>query len=132
MKAKNDPEIARQESNAARRERGYLDSEKAAADTGEVTAHEMPERDDGHIQVVHKNCQRLSCPICEGGLFQCSRCNSAEGATTSECPGEKMTWAQVDAVYAGKLDFRGGKWVNECSPHAPAALRRWPISRGDR
>lgn len=33
MSTKNDPEIARQESEAARRERGYLDSEKAATAT---------------------------------------------------------------------------------------------------
>ena len=159
MSKHNDPEIARQESTAARQERGYLESEKAATrtegiycgmcgDTGkqngvkcpqpscraaageipvrvelihEETAHEMPERVDGHIQVVHQNCPRTHCPICEGGLFMCSRCGSAEGATTTECPGERMTWAQVDAVYAGKLDFRGGKWVNECSPHVPTA-----------
>lgn len=42
----NDSEIAKQESDAARRERGYLESEKTATKTVEETAHEMPERDD--------------------------------------------------------------------------------------
>ena len=45
-KSGNDPEIARRESDAARRERGYLESEKTATKTVEETAHEMPERDD--------------------------------------------------------------------------------------
>lgn len=90
----------------------------------ELTAHEMPERDDGHIQVIHQNCQQPHCAICEGGLFICSRCHSAEGATTSECPGQQMTMDQSDAVYAGKLDYRGGQWVDACSPHSPACYRK--------
>jgi len=89
----------------------------------EQTAHEMPERDDGHIQVVHHNCTNTSCSICEGGLFVCSRCGSAEGATTSECPGETIPMDKLDEVYRGHLDFRGGKWVDECSPHSPARYR---------
>lgn len=87
------------------------------------TAHEMPERDDGHIAVTHTGCTQPYCSIREGGLFLCSQCGSTEGATTSECPGERMTEAQIDLVYAGKIDFRGGKWVEECSPHTPVAYR---------
>lgn len=26
---------------------------------------------------------------------------------------------QINAVYAGTLDYRDGQWVNECSPHSP-------------
>ena len=36
----------------------------------------------------------------------CSRCGSFEGATTSDCPGARMTGQQIDLVYEGKLDYR--------------------------
>ncbi|MDV6309940.1 hypothetical protein [Gordonia amicalis] len=51
------------------------------------------------------------CMFCEGGLFACSVCGSFEGATTTQCPKESMTLEQCDAVYAGDLDYRNGKWL---------------------
>lgn len=40
----------------------------------------------------------------------CTTCNGAEGTLPTDCPGVKMTSEQQDAVYAGRLDFRGGAW----------------------
>lgn len=61
------------------------------------------------------------CMFCDGGLSSCTACGSFEGATTTECPGSRMTQEQIDAVYAGTLDFRDGQWVNapsgSCSSH---------------
>lgn len=53
----------------------------------------------------------MHCHICDGGLFHCTTCGGAEGSLTTECPGFKMTGDQLDEVYAGRLDFRGGAWV---------------------
>ena len=33
-----------------------------------------------------------------------------------------MTAEQIDAVYAGTLDYRDGQWVIECSPHSPRSI----------
>lgn len=70
-----------------------------------------------HIAVVHESGYHdndpypINCPFCDGGLFACRACGSAEGATTTHCPGQPMSAEQVDAVYAGWLDFRYGEWV---------------------
>lgn len=53
-----------------------------------------------------------SCSFCDGGLFMCSVCGCAEGATTTECPGVYLASQELDAVYAGALDYRDGKWIN--------------------
>lgn len=79
-----------------------------------------------HIAVEHERGYHdneeyaRSCMFCDGGLFACRVCDSIEGATTTHCPGESMTADQVDAVYAGLLDFRDGEWIEQCSPHSPA------------
>lgn len=63
-------------------------------------------------------CQNPYCPVCQGGLFLCVRCGSAEGATTTECPGEQIPLEWVDRVYAGALD-----WTVERGWHSPSAFR---------
>ncbi len=53
-----------------------------------------------------------------GGLAWCKVCNGAEGSLPSECPGDKMTEDREREVYAAKLDFRGGEWVElTCKAH---------------
>lgn len=64
------------------------------------------------------------CIFCDGGLFACTICGSFEGATTSECPGKEMSDGVRDSVYAGKLDYRGGAWIAEPSPHTPNGRRQ--------
>lgn len=67
------------------------------------------------------DCEKHACMFCQGGLFACAVCNSLEGATTTECPGKRMTADQSEKVYTGKLDFVGGKWVyGACSRISPA------------
>ena len=56
------------------------------------------------------SCDNPYCRFCQGGLFLCTVCNGFEGSLTKECPGERMTERQGDAVYAGKIDFVGGAW----------------------
>ena len=68
-----------------------------------------------HIPVVHKNCERSFCPICDGGLFLCSVCGCAEGATTDDCPGKLIDQDDLDLIYDGKLNFRNGEWRKEAS-----------------
>lgn len=55
-----------------------------------------------------------TCQFCAGGLSACAVCNSFEGATTDHCPGDRMTADQLDAVYAGTLNYRDGAWRAEC------------------
>ena len=42
-----------------------------------------------HVRLVHVNCQRPYCPICDGGLFVCTVCGQAEGELEHECPGDR-------------------------------------------
>lgn len=64
------------------------------------------------------------CQFCDGGLFACSVCDSFEGATTSACPGRKMSGEEIDAVYQGRLDFQHGQWIQAPSRHCPSFYAR--------
>ena len=74
--------------------------------------------ESGHV-AVQCRCERMTCQFCAGGLFACTVCHSFEGATTTHCPDESMTEHQCNLVYAGKLDYRDGEWVEAGSPHSP-------------
>lgn len=52
------------------------------------------------------------CMYCEGGLGFCTVCRGGEGSLPTECPGEAMPMLVADEVYAGRLDFKDGKWVH--------------------
>lgn len=52
------------------------------------------------------------CHICDGGLALCTVCKGAEGSLPTECPGYAMDGSTQEAVYAGDLDYQGGKWVS--------------------
>jgi hypothetical protein len=70
-----------------------------------------------HIALVHSNGEcdhQYSCMFCDGGLFACIVCDAFEGATPDDCPERPMTREESDAVYAGELNFRAGKWRQEC------------------
>jgi len=67
-----------------------------------------------HEAVVHGpgECLREgSCWICEGGLFLCRVCGCLEGGLATECPGYRVSADDHDAIYAGEIDFIGGRWV---------------------
>lgn len=68
-----------------------------------------------HIAVTHTYCDAAHCVICHGGLFLCQTCGSAEGASTDDCPGVRLTLWASDEVYAGRLNFRAGAWHHERS-----------------
>lgn len=55
----------------------------------------------------------------EDGLAHCMVCNGGEGSLPTECPGTKMSMETQDAVYAGRCDFIGGKWIDKrpCDPN---------------
>lgn len=107
------------DNNAAKKGPPQAITAVQAADT--MNAKDEAKRE--HVAIVCSGewCN-ASCMWCEGGLFGCSVCASFEGATTTDCPGVRMTQAQIDAVYAGTLDFRAGQWVNapsgSCSSHS--------------
>lgn len=44
-------------------------------------------------------------------LSLCKVCGGAEGAMPTDCPGEALSGQQMDDIYAGRLDYRGGAWV---------------------
>ena len=57
------------------------------------------------------NCNETGCMFCDGGLFACTVCGGFEGTLTTECCGHKLHQAVLDAVYAGKIDYKNGRWV---------------------
>lgn len=61
-------------------------------------------------------CDRPHCNICMGGLALCKVCGLYEGGLTTDCPGVPSQ-DRSDDVYAGRLDFRNGEWVEEVSAH---------------
>jgi hypothetical protein len=63
--------------------------------------------------------------FCEGGLFGCVKCGSFEGATTTHCPGYSIYDEKGNDIYAGKIDYRDGEWVEVGSPHTPN--RGWSL-----
>jgi hypothetical protein len=72
-----------------------------------------------------KGCKRQdcggSCPKC--CLAVCETCGLYEGGLTTECPGAP-SFDHADAVYAGKEDFVGGRWVaGAVSKHSPEYYR---------
>jgi len=54
--------------------------------------------------------------VCDGGLTICKVCKSYEGGLTTDCPGEVVSYEKSGEVYAGKIDFRDGQWVEEKNP----------------
>jgi hypothetical protein len=51
-----------------------------------------------------------SCNVCDGGLGLCTVCGGAEGTLTLDCPGEPVSSARQEAVYAGRAEFVRGRW----------------------
>jgi hypothetical protein len=66
-----------------------------------------------HRYEKHINCQANNCPICDGGLAVCTVCGGAEGSLPTDCPQQKMTWEQQEAVFQGELDYVDGFWVKK-------------------
>lgn len=52
----------------------------------------------------------LNCIVCTGALSMCKVCGGGEAALPTECPGNRMTAEQLDAVQAGTLDYKAGSW----------------------
>jgi len=69
-----------------------------------------------------------ACQFCEGGLSACAVCGAFEGATTTHCPGSRIHDSFWDVVYAGKLDYRFGRWIDHPSRFSPA----WWTKHGTR
>jgi hypothetical protein len=77
-----------------------------------------------HIWVVHQDCHRQYCMVCDGGLSLCSVCGGLEGGLPTECPGENMNSEIMDRIYRGEIDFRDGRWQEGViSDNSPAKFR---------
>jgi hypothetical protein len=75
----------------------------------------------GHVPVMHErgyhdnDYTSSPCMFCDGNLSACSVCGAFEGAWPDECPSERITSEQSNAVYLGQLNFRAGAWrPDEC------------------
>lgn len=78
-----------------------------------------------HTFEEHTNCDKPHCMICDGGLSHCTTCGLFEGSLTTECPGVQCYAEKADDVYAGKLDFLDGEWVERAaSPYSPPGARQ--------
>ena len=69
-----------------------------------------------YITPTECGCDNEFCNICVGGLDVCSVCGLFEGGLTTHCPGVKA-YGKSDEVYAGKIDFRDGQWVEGVTIH---------------
>lgn len=47
-------------------------------------------------------------PKREDGLSHCQVCGGAEGSLPTLCPGRKLSAAEIEAIYADKLDYHAG------------------------
>jgi hypothetical protein len=78
----------------------------------------------GHKWAHCTNVECYGCYLCQGGLSQCTVCGGAEGALTTDCPGEMSDWMVIEEVYKGNVDFiRREGWVQRPSRHSPAYCR---------
>ena len=59
---------------------------------------------------LHK-CHEDDCKICLGDLASCDTCGGAEAALPTDCPGKRMDGDTLDAVQAGDIDYKDGKWL---------------------
>jgi hypothetical protein len=65
-----------------------------------------------HVYEKHQGCNNPNCPVCDGSMTRCVVCGGSQGALTTDCPGELMLQKTLEMVDAGKMDFRGGEWIN--------------------
>lgn len=54
----------------------------------------------------------------------CTVCGSAEGASTTECPGYHISSDTLDKVYKAVLDYQNGRWVRNLG-HFKPGLTYW-------
>ena len=78
-----------------------------------------------HITPEECRCDDHHCNVCEGGLAICKACGLGEGALTTHCPGVPADGDKVDGVYAGKLDFRYGRWMAGKKAPTQRMWQRW-------
>lgn len=76
-----------------------------------------------HVDYVCPGDHERRCMFCDGGLWACSVCDSFEGATTTECPGERMSPETATDVYNGRLDYIDGEWKPQASKYCPLGRR---------
>lgn len=78
------------------------------------------------MTLTPENCAEIKALVANDGhqfktakneLEYCCVCGGYEGGLPTHCPGKHMDSIQTDAVYQGKLDFRGGEWVGKPTVH---------------
>lgn len=77
-----------------------------------------------YVCTVEHHDGEWTCQFCNGGLFSCTECGSFEGATTTHCPGYRMSEQTCDWVYDGSVDYRWGKWIDRPSRISPGWWRK--------
>ena len=63
-----------------------------------------------HLYITHKDCMKLHCAICDGGLAVCGICNGAESSLTTDCCGRKITSLEENEISNSILDFKENSW----------------------
>jgi uncharacterized OB-fold protein len=65
----------------------------------------MAMRAIGHVYEAYK-------PPLEGSMlyYRCKVCGLVEGEITAECPKEKVSSENVEAIREGRLNYIGGTW----------------------
>lgn len=56
----------------------------------------------------------IGCPQCN--TRSCAACGLPDGALTTDCCGQTVTATATGKICDGKLDYRGGEWVNAMCP----------------
>lgn len=79
----------------------------------------MVKQGNGHVFVSEslqlangKSLKMLFCSICNGSPgAKVDENTTIERSLTSECPGVKLATEQIGPIADGRLDFRGGRWI---------------------
>lgn len=56
-------------------------------------------------------CRKHTLEDREDGLASCLVCGGGESSLPTHCPGRRMTADEQDAVSAGRLQFKCGRWI---------------------
>lgn len=94
--------------------RGYADFVEIVEIKGEnfITEHQLYESSDFKDEQYERP-GSLARLVIDGGMAICKVCGGAEGSLPTTCPGFRLSWAQEEAIYKGRLDFTEDGWKGE-------------------
>ncbi len=66
-----------------------------------------------HKFLIHENCTKNNCLICDGGILVCIVCGGAEIELTEDCCERELTEDEKIKIAKKDIDFINGEWVKK-------------------